>query len=100
VDRERTTEVAGSSGETEVGCGFYEPAALAHRGRAVDGRRGADQHRLGDVDAPGHDVQAVVHSVGEVDVGVAGRAVHDFVTRGAAPACRMTGEITRAAISL
>src|SRR5439155_13408170 len=36
VDRERTTEVAGSSGETEVGCGFYEPAALAHRGRAVD----------------------------------------------------------------
>jgi hypothetical protein len=47
----------------------------------------ADEHRLRQTGRPGHKVQAVMHPIGEIDVGVPGISVHDLVAR-AAPAAR------------
>src|SRR5207253_8889915 len=42
------------------------------------------QHRAGGALGPCRDVEAVVHSVSEVNVGVAGRAEHHGIPRGTA----------------
>src|SRR5579859_457103 len=52
---------------------------------------GADQHRMRGADGHRDEVQAVVHSVDEIDVGVAGRAEHGPSAGREAPS-RMRGE--------
>ena len=47
----------------------------------------------------GHDVQAVVHAIDQVDIGMTGRAEHDLGARGAA-ASRVGGKVVRAQIRL
>src|SRR5208283_4543212 len=47
----------------------------------------------------GHDVQAVVHAIDQVDIGMTGRAEHDLGARSAA-ACRVGSEVARAQIRL
>src|SRR5271157_4707990 len=47
----------------------------------------------------GHDVQAVVHAIDEVDIGMTGRAEHDLGARGAA-ASRVGSKVVRAQIRL
>ena len=51
---------------------------------ALDDPPGAQQHPAGPALGSAHQVEAVPHAVGEVDVGVAGRAEHHGVAVGAA----------------
>src|SRR6516225_8027336 len=69
-----------------------DAAAAAHRGEALRGRERADQHRAGAALRLAYEVEAPVHAVRAVDVGVAGRTEHHTVPLGAA-AERMRGRI-------
>ena len=62
-------------------------------------RKGADEHRLGLVAWPGHDVEAVVQPVDEVHVQVARRPEHHRVPGGPA-ARRVRREVLGAAVGL
>src|SRR6266404_1796793 len=69
-----------------------DAAAAAHRGEALRGRERADEHRAGTALRLAYEVEAPVHAVGAVDIGVARRTEHHAVALGAA-AERMRGRI-------
>ncbi len=83
VDAERGGEPGRALGEVALLAGGGPPGAR-EVGAGCD-PPGPEQHPAGPADRTAHQVQAVPHAVGEVDVGVAGRAEHDGVAVGAAP---------------
>src|SRR5271157_2115072 len=75
-----------------------EPARTARGGVDVADRfEGAEENGGGVVARAGHDVQAVVHAIDQVDIGMTGRAEHDLGAPGAA-AGRVGSEVVRAQI--
>ena len=80
--------------------GLANRATFAHTLDTIGRCHGTDQDGFRNAHSPSHDVQAVMHPVGEVDVSMPRRPVHDLVTRRAPSAGRMTREISRTAIGL
>jgi hypothetical protein len=76
---------AAAEGSRLSGC-----ASLAHGVDAFDGLEGADEDGDGLVGFPADDVEAVVHAIGEVDVGGARGCVHGLVA-GCAPGAEAVG---------
>src|SRR5262245_15778999 len=61
-----------------------DAAAAAHRGEALRGGERADQHRAGAALGLAYEVEAPVHAIGAVDIGVTRRTEHHAVAFGAA----------------
>src|SRR5258708_36840089 len=71
---------------------FATPRRRRIAGEALRGRERADEHRAGTALRLAYEVEAPVHAVGAVDIGVARRTEHHAVALGAA-AERMRGRI-------
>ena len=75
-----------------------KPAWAARRGVDVADRFEGAEKDCGSVfSRAGHDVQAMMHAINEVDVGMTGLAEHDLGARGAA-AGRVSSKVVRAQI--
>ena len=81
-DGEGEGEFAGTVGEV-TGAARGRSAA-AHEGEAGEGFQATDENASGRAVGFGNDVQALVHAVDQVDVGVAGRSIEDARARGEA----------------
>src|SRR4029453_7583280 len=90
----------GQVGAVEGAVDRERPAEAAGAVRAGDAVEPADQHGAGLTVALGDDVDAVVHAVGEVDVGVAGVAEHDGVARRAPALAAVRGGVVRVGLDL
>ncbi len=82
----------------QIEIAFRLRAPLAHRFRSTQRFRSANEHRLGDVRLLRDDVQAPVHAVREVDIGVTTLEIHRLVTERAQTAPRMARLVVRAQI--
>ncbi len=74
-------ELGGAGAEIAVAFGFF--AACIHKGEIISRGESTDEDGLRCVGGAGGDVHAMVHAVGEVDIGVAGRSPHGFDAWGA-----------------
>src|SRR5215468_4376344 len=88
-DAERLAQASRSRAQQAL---VGDAPAAAHRGQALRGCERADQHRAGATLRLAYEVEAPVHAVRAVDVGVAGRTEHHGVALGL-PAERMRGRI-------
>ncbi len=75
-------------------------SGLRHDVQALPRLRRSDEHSLRRAFVAGDDVEAQVHPVDGVDVGVAGRAPHDLVPRGASSPEGVRGGIGDPAVGL
>jgi len=88
------------SGTATEEVGFGDGGAIAaHALEAAQRLERPDKNTTGAAFCLGDDIQAVVHPIDEVDVGVAGRAVDDL-SPGRAPARDVSGQIVFAQVSL
>lgn len=97
VEAEGAAEFSGSAAEGCCG-GVWGVKALAHGVDADDGFEGADEAGLGFVEGAADGVDAPVHSVDKIDVGVAFGAEHGFGAGCASAAAGVGAEVVGAAV--
>lgn len=96
IDAEGGTEPGRPAGQLPIGSAASKVAHLSDSGERLCG---ADQHRRRESLSLGDRVQKEVHTVGEVNIGEAGRPVHDLGARGES-AMSVAGRIVFSDVSL
>ena len=91
VERERLRQASGAPGQVAI---RHPATSRSSQIDTVHDLARTDQHPVAGALRPAHEVQRVVHPVGEVHVRVPDRAEHRRIARGATPKGVRTGVVT------